>query len=449
MCSWPLRAPGFSYADPPLTSPTPSLTPPYQLAMVIVSRRRLVYLSLEYCQPDLFSGSGIAARAQVRGFAAKNVSVVVICGRPAHTQQPEPARRNVKVISVPLDKWGTTDRCASHQQYAEGVARILGDGLGQYDAILAVDWTAANAVRLFLCHGGTLKVPMIYLSFRVYCSMTGISRDDARFYREEEAAAVDLALTSGGGVVALCDMDFETLSTLRTARSHPADKLPHQFAVIPPMLRDEFSNIAKDDEDQILDFPNNRMYLVSLVRLSRDKGPHRFVKLLQNLQQKDPDIWERTGVVPLICGSHSQPHYADRILRELRSAVPHSVVIDKFLTPEELAVVLKNSVLNIHPAEYEAYGMTIIEAAAMGCPTVLNRTGIGATQLLDPKNKACAAVDVTDEVAFANTVRRLLEDAPRRQQLAHSAFLHATSWTEAEHVRALLAFTQDTIVRNS
>lgn len=417
--------------------------------MVLSTTRKIIYLSLEYCHADLFSGNGIAARAQVRALAAKHISVIVICGRPAAAQLPEPARRNIKVISVPLDKWGTTDRSAAHQQYADGVARILADGLGPYDAILAVDWTACNGVRRFLKQGRVLPVPLIYLSFRVYTSMAGISREDRRFYRHEESAAVDLAVMSGGGVVALCDMDFETLSSLGTAHTRLADDITQHFAVIPPMLRDEFSNIARRDEHKILDFPNNRKYLVSLVRLTKDKAPHRYVKLLQNLQQKDPHIWKRTGVVPLICAANSQTHYAKHLLQDLKNTVPHAVVIDKFLKPEELASVLKNSVLNVHPAEYEAYGLTIVESAAMGCPTVLNRTGVGATQLLDRKNNACAAVDITDEVAFANTVRRLLEDAPRRQKLAHSAFLHATSWTKTEHMRALLAFTNDKISLNS
>lgn len=289
----------------------------------------------------------------------------------------------------------------------------------------------------------------MYLSFRVYCSMASVSTDDRRFYRDAEAVAVDLAISSGGGVVALCHMDDDTLRALDARNAPDLQPRAHRFRVVPPMLRDEFSHVARADEDRILDFARKRMYLVSLVRLSDDKGPHRFVTLLQNLQKIDPDIWKRTGVVPLICGADSQPEYARRLKDELKKTVPHAVIMDKFLRPEELAIVLQNSVLNIHPAVYEAYGLTIVEAAAMGCPTVLNNTGIGATQLLDPKKKACAAVDVTDEAAFADMVRRLLEDAPRRQQLAHSAYLHATSWTETEHVRALLDFTNERMAVSS
>lgn len=408
-------------------------------------------MTIEYCRADLFSGNGVCARSQVRGLALQGVSVLVICGRPIPTAEPDAAQEHVKVLSVPLDSWLTTDRASSHAQFAEGAAALLRDqvsGAG-YDAFLAVDWTGMNALRAFVDAGGVIHAPVMYLNFRVYSSMASISPEDRVFYAEQESAAVEFAIDHGGGVTALCDDDESALRNL-DGRDDPL-RLPLQddarFRVILPMLREEFIELARADEDQILDFKRKRMYLVSLVRLSEDKGPHRFVKLLQRLQDIDPHIWERTGVVPLICGADSQPEYAQSLKSELRKIVPNAVIMDKFLTPTELSVVLKNSVLNIHPAEYEAYGLTIVEAASMGCPTVLNETGIGAAQLLDPKKKASIAVDVTNGDAFADVVRRLLEDDTRRQQHAHYAYLHATSWSEAEHVRALIDFTNDRILQ--
>lgn len=354
--------------------------------------------------------------------------------------------QRVKVLSVPLDIWYTTDRNASHEQFTKGAATFLMQegGFDSCDAVLAVDWTGMAVITEYERKGGLVNKPVMYLNFRVYSSMSAISGDDREFYCRKESQAVRRAISSGGGVAALCDADEYTLRCMEDVNPELA-AWDSRFRAVPLMLREEFLKIARDDEDQILQFARKRVYMVSLVRLSEDKGAHRFVKLLQTLQENDPEIWKRTGVVPLLCGADSQPEYARRIKEELNKTVPNAVVVDKFLTPEELASVLKNSVLNIHPATYEAYGMTIVEAAAMGCPTVMHEFRIGAAQLLDPRHKASAIVDVTDERAFASKVRRLLEDNTARMELAHSAYLHGTSWTETEHVRALLQFTSERI----
>ena len=48
----------------------------------------------------------------------------------------------------------------------------------------------------------------------------------------------------------------------------------------------------------------------------------------------------------------------------------------------ELAAVWRETLLNIHTATYEAYGMTIVEAAAFGVPSLLHEGTIGAKDLL-------------------------------------------------------------------
>lgn len=418
--------------------------------MVLPFLRRVVYIALEYRLSDLFSGNGVVARSHVRGLVAQGVTVLVVCGRPRGSEATEPAIPLVKVLSVPLDVWYTTDRNTLHTQFACDAAVLLEEegAFDSSDAILAVDWTGMAVVNEYANKGRFFEKPVIYLNFRVYCLMPAISEEDRKFYRMKESQAVRTAISSGGGVVALCDADDYTLRGMEDMGSELVG-WDSRFRVVLPMLREEFLKIAHEDEDQILDCARKRVYLVSLVRLSEDKGPHRFLKLLQILQEDDPEIWKRTGVVPLVCGADSQPEYARRVKEELKKTVPHAVIMDKFLAPHELAAILKDSVLNIHPAIYEAYGMTIVEAAAMGCPTVLHESRIGAAQLLDPRKKASATVDVTDERALADKVRRLLEDDTARLQLSHSAYLHGTSWTETEHVSAIIEFTRERIMLSS
>lgn len=48
----------------------------------------------------------------------------------------------------------------------------------------------------------------------------------------------------------------------------------------------------------------------------------------------------------------------------MRNAVPESVIPDEFLGPEKLTEIFSKTKLNIHPCLYDAYGMTVIEAAS-------------------------------------------------------------------------------------
>jgi len=50
--------------------------------------------------------------------------------------------------------------------------------------------------------------------------------------------------------------------------------------------------------------------------------------------------------------------------RRLRAAVPESIVLEHFMGPEALAQVFSKTLINFHPATYDAFGMTIVEAAS-------------------------------------------------------------------------------------
>lgn len=386
----------------------------------------------------------------MRQLAAASVHVHVICGRPRHARSPEPSFKNVTLSTVPLDAWFSTECACSHSQFADGTASIL-DKLdwSTFNACLAVDWTGTNALRKISASTSQkidqLSLPIVYLNLRSYMSMTNIPDSDRQFYTEAERAAVHMALKSGGSVISLCKSDDVTLQRL-TPPDFKIDST--RFHVLLPMLRTEFHCIAQTDKDKILNDSRRRTYLTCLVRLSEDKGPHRFVRLLERLQENDPQIWERERIVPLLLGAPTQIEYAKRIRERLKNAVPNAVIMDSFLLPQQLATVLQNSVLNIHPALYEAYGMTIVEAAAMGCPSIVHRDGIGATQLLQPKTDAVISLDLTDEDRLIEDVSRILSDRSFLSDVAHRAYEFATSWTEAEHGQTLLRHVNDAIVRS-
>lgn len=414
--------------------------------------KQVVYITLEYCVADLFSGNGVCARSQVRGLAQLDVSVLVICGRPRSGYGGDKyvemgASPKITVQTVPLDVWNTTDRDCAHHQFAEGAAVLLSRvDWTRVETVFGVDWTGMGTVRYLTPEVRRVMPPIMYLNFRVYVSMSNIEEDERQFYRSVEGWAVSTALTSGGGVVSLCNADCETLRQFDNRDlDGRADTGESDFLILLPMLREEFSVIARNNADHILNPERKRRYLVSLVRLSVNKGAQRYVQMLEHITEKDPQFWSRTGVVPLMCGAESQPEFAKEIKARLMKSIPGAVLMDSFLNPQELSTVLQDSILNVHPAIYEAYGMTMVEAASMGCPSVLHVTGIGAAALLRPDGEASVTVNVDDPESLAKTVCSLINDNSRRQRLVHSAYKAAVSWTEREHVQKLLDFTQQII----
>lgn len=406
----------------------------------------IVYVTLEYCADDLFSGNGVAARSHVRTLAARGHRLHIVAGRPRGAPPPRAADTPpaATLHPIPLAAWRTTDRAADHAAFARAAADVLARlaAAAPLRALLLVDWTAAAAVEAM--EGGArarllAAAPAFFLNFRVYCRMAQTPAEDLAWYREREAAAVRRAVRSGGGVVALSEDDCAALRAMDAGAAAAAGGAA--FKVIPPMLRDEFAAVARRDRAAILDPARRRRYLACLVRLSKDKGAHRFVDVCDAMTRRDPDVWRRAGVVPLMVGAASQPEFAARVRSRFRERVPCGVVVDDFLSPPQLADVLAASALNVHPSLYEAYGMTIVEAGACGCPSLVHREGIGAAQLMAA---ASIAVDMADIAAVAELCAELLlaeaAGARRLADLGRAAHHAATSWTEDEHVAALLDF---------
>lgn len=48
-------------------------------------------------------------------------------------------------------------------------------------------------------------------------------------------------------------------------------------------------------------------------------------------------------------------------------------VIEKMVDPVQLRAIFKKTLLNVHPAYYEAYGLTIGETCVFGAPTILDK----------------------------------------------------------------------------
>mmetsp|Transcript_52500 Transcript_52500/g.166974 ORF Transcript_52500/g.166974 Transcript_52500/m.166974 type:complete len:123 (-) Transcript_52500:160-528(-) len=86
--------------------------------------------------------------------------------------------------------------------------------------------------------------------------------------------------------------------------------------------------------------------------------------------------------------------------------------------------------LNVHPCVYDAYGMTIVEAAAMGAPSLMQRGGeVGAGDLLGDEEAFKVDLNPAGGVGeLADGVAALLRDTEALRRVGEAAKAKALSW---------------------
>lgn len=280
--------------------------------------------------------------------------------------------------------------------------------------------------------------------------------DSQSFYKEKEQLSCRLA----DGIICLSEHDACALRNLNPTTQETEEeeetKKMQDISILPPPLRGDVCNLARmssregysmlsssifdkylpaevrnalhfvekqrqrqretllsnsQQQQRQQQQQQQRIFITCISRLSPEKSPHIFVQLLKKLGGKD--FLRRHGLVPILCGARSVESYANMVVESFRSIGSSSsssddgddessstywpcIVIDHHLGPHELAAIFSHTAINIHPCLYDAYGMTLVESAAFGVPSVVNGGGkVGAAALLG-ENEGCIALDLSE-----------------------------------------------------
>jgi len=204
-------------------------------------------------------------------------------------------------------------------------------------------------------------------------------------------------------------------------------------------------------------------------------------------------------VTPLLVGS-AQTEYARRLRARFRAAAPGVVTEERFLGPADLARIYARTRLNCHLCSYDAYGMTVVEAASQGAqpcapwlpagadaaavacrrgsakphrecvsrntkedrhrgsgergvsrglragaPSVFNAGGqVGAGDLLSAARGEALEADMSQPAhALADRLVALLSDSAALAAVGAAAAVRARAWTEAANAAALAALVDE------
>ncbi len=356
-------------------------------------------------------------------------------------RQKPSQRQNVEYLPVSLPVWRKLDITSSWEAFGLGAKQWV-NRVQEFmpDVVVGVDWTSLGPFKTLLDGGAfAKKTPFVYFNFRVFSVQRNASsggngggsaiRDsnkdndnkkknknnngyanDRDFYRQKERETIAHASVS----VALCQADGVALTSLGDGL------LQRPVEIVNPPLRDDVRRYAlaaqRAAQFEATTPSPVRSYITCCSRLTPEKNVSAFVDIVTH--KRVAPLLRAKNITPCLVGSPTDPLYAEAMIKRLKTIFPgeSSIVLD-FVSAKTLGCdVFGRSVLNIHPALYEAYGMTIVEAAAFGTPSLIHNSGdIGAADLLldqlDYPNKTGVLVaDMQAIEAVADMVVNLLSD---------------------------------------
>ena len=110
------------------------------------------------------------------------------------------------------------------------------------------------------------------------------------------------------------------------------------------------------------------------------------------------------------------------------------------MASHEMSQYLRQTILNVHPSIYDAYGMTVVEAAAFGVPSLIHKECIGASSLLREEfgEIIFGDMDSEAEVSYKYVESALfLMGRQKLQQVGRNARERALSWSVNDYADEL------------
>lgn len=167
-----------------------------------------------------------------------------------------------------------------------------------------------------------------------------------------------------------------------------------------------------------LRLPPGVIFAVSIGQLVLRKGHELLVRAAIRLRDALPQLhW-------VIAGERfSQKAEAVQYEIELRAAIAAAELSERFHflgTITNVAELLNEATLLVHPARQEPLGRVLLEAAASGVPCVATDVG-GTREVFGLEEPAARLIPPDDEWALAAAVMELVADSAQRNRLAAAA----------------------------
>ncbi len=204
---------------------------------------------------------------------------------------------------------------------------------------------------------------------------------------------------------------------------------------------DPLTDAQRAEVRQSLNIPANTIAIALPGRISRAKGHEVWVEALAALQSKNLDVKWCGVVIGEAGGREAGPgEFADQLKAKINElGLTDKIIFSGFR--RDLPACLKAVDVVCIPSANEAFGLSVIEAMAAGCPVI--GSDAGAIPELVSADRGRRA-DAYDSDAWANAMDELLVNHGLRSALGKSA----ANWVHAhfgldKHVQRLIAYYQE------
>lgn len=210
-----------------------------------------------------------------------------------------------------------------------------------------------------------------------------------------------------------------------------ASKLDY-FVLVSKELRDYYGGRLKKSKCKCVYIPNiidklpkytsrlNKKRLVSVGRLSPEKGPMDLLKLYKRINEVYPD-WTLE-----VIGDGTEKSKMEEYIRD--NNLVNKVTLHGFRNKDYIDDILHNSSIYLMTSFTESFGIVLIEAMSHGVPCIAFDSAEGARELIDHGENGYLIKD-RDFSKYINKVFKLIEDKQLRETIGKNAYEEAKSYT--------------------
>ena len=204
------------------------------------------------------------------------------------------------------------------------------------------------------------------------------------------------------------------------------------FVLVSKELRDYYSSRLKGTKCKCVYIPNiidklpkylsrlNKKRLVSVGRLSPEKGPMDLLKLYKRIHEVHPD-WTLE-----IIGDGTERSKMEDYIRD--NNLDSKVTLHGFRNKDYIDDILHNSSIYLMTSFTESFGIVLIEAMSHGVPCIAFDSAEGARELIDHGENGYLIKD-RDFSKYINKVFKLIDDKALRETIGKNAYDEAKSYT--------------------
>lgn len=166
--------------------------------------------------------------------------------------------------------------------------------------------------------------------------------------------------------------------------------------------------------------------MLYLGRLAKDKGTEEAILAIKKVKEVFPKItlW--------IVGREEKKGYLQKLkLKANNFGMEKNIIFFNFVSEKKKFELLKRAWILIHPSFKEGWGLTVIEAATQGTPTVAYKTPGLLDSIIDEQTGLIAKIRKPDELA--EKILRLLKNKELYDSLSKNAIIWSKefSWKKS------------------